>query len=48
LVSFEIGFLKILKKPSPLTNELEETKTGMMILNVDLEVLRKVGNALTQ
>lgn len=48
LISLNIPLLQILEKPPPLPDKLEETKAGVVILNMDLEVLGEVFDPLTQ
>ena len=47
-ISLVIVFPEIIEKPSPLTYQLEETPAGVVILDVDLEVLREMIDALAQ
>ncbi len=46
LISLEVLFSQIFEKSPPLPDELEETEAGMVILDMDLEVLREVLNPL--
>ncbi len=46
LISLEVLVSQIFEKSPPLPDKLEETEAGMVILNVDLEVLREVLNPL--
>ena len=41
-------FPEIVEKPPPLAYQLEETPAGVVILDMDLEVLREVIDALTE
>jgi len=43
-----ILLLQVLQKPSPLTDELQQPATGMMILLVDLEMFRQVSDPITE
>jgi len=47
LISLEVLVSQIFEKSPPLPDELEETEAGMVILDMDLEVLREVLNPLT-
>ncbi len=44
MISLEVLFAQIFEKSPPLPDELKETEAGMVILNMDLEVLREVLN----
>ncbi len=48
LISWKIFFPQILEKSPPLPNKLEETEAGVVILDMDLEMLREVYDSLTQ
>jgi hypothetical protein len=48
LISWKILFPQILEKSPPLPNEFEETEAGVVILDMDLEMLREVCDSLTQ
>jgi hypothetical protein len=48
LVSVEIAILEIIQKPSSLADKLQEPAPGMVILNVNLEVLGQVLDALAE
>jgi hypothetical protein len=48
LVSLKIALFEIVEMPSPLPNELKKATTGMVVLNVNLEVLGQVFDTLTQ
>ena len=46
LISLEVLVSQIFEKSPPLPDELEETEAGMVILDMDLEVLREgIGRA---
>ena len=46
LISLVIVFLEIIEKPSPLSYKFQEAPAGVVILNMNLEVLCEVANAL--
>jgi hypothetical protein len=48
LIPFEIAFLQIIEKPPPLPYQLQEAPTGMVILDMNLEVPGEVVDTLTQ
>jgi len=48
LIPLEIAFLEIIEKPPPLSYQLQEASTGMVIFNVNLEVPGEVFDTLTQ
>lgn len=48
LISLVIVFLEIIEKPPPLSHEFQEAPAGVVILDMNLEVLREVLNALTE
>jgi hypothetical protein len=41
-ISFQILFLQIIEQPSPLSDQLQQTPSGMMVFFVRLEMLRQV------
>jgi hypothetical protein len=48
LVSVEIAFFQIVQQPSSLADKLEETSSRMVILDVGLEMLGEVLDALAK
>jgi len=48
LIPFEIALLQIIEKPPPLPYQLQEAPTGMVILDMNLEVPGEVVDTLTQ
>jgi hypothetical protein len=48
LVSLNIHFSQVVEQPPPLTDQLQKTSPGVMILFVGLEVLREVIDAIAQ
>jgi hypothetical protein len=48
LIPLKIAFLEIVEMPPPLSYHLQEAPAGMVILNVNLEVLGEVLDTLTQ
>jgi hypothetical protein len=48
LIPLKIAFLEIIEEPPSLSYQLEEAATGMVILNVNLEVPGEVLDTLTQ
>ena len=48
LIPIEIAFLEIIEKPPPLSYQLQEAATGMMILDVNLEMPCEMIDTLTQ
>jgi hypothetical protein len=48
LVSIEIVVLKIIQEPSSLADKLQEAASGMVILNVSLEMLGEMLNTLAE
>jgi len=47
-VPFNILIFQIVQKSPPLTDQLQQAPTGMMVLFVDLEMIRQVFNSCTQ
>jgi hypothetical protein len=48
LVSFKIVIFEIIQKPSSLADQLEKAASGMVILDVSLEMLGEVFNTLAK
>jgi hypothetical protein len=48
LVSIEIVVLKIIQEPSSLADKLQEAASGLVILNVSLEMLGEMLNTLAE
>ena len=47
-VTFNVNFLEVVEQTTTLTDHLQQTTTGMVILLVGLEVLGEVADALRQ
>ena len=47
-ISLEVAFSEVVQQPSSLTYKLEKSAAGMVILNMDLEVIREMVDALAQ
>ena len=47
-VTFRVLILHIVQKPAPLTDQLQETPPGMMVLLVGFEVFRQILDPGTQ
>ncbi len=48
LISLVIVFLEIIEEPPPLPYKFQEAPAGVVILNMNLEVLCEVLNTLTE
>jgi hypothetical protein len=47
-ITVDVFVFQVVQEAAPLTHQLDQSPTGMMVLGMDLEMIRQVSDALAQ